>query len=75
MNEAGVPLNQILASATINNAKAFKLDSDVGSIKVGKKANLILMTKNPLKEIEAYNTIENIVLGGEVLIRENLSVK
>jgi hypothetical protein len=75
MNEAGVPLNQILASATINNAKAFKLDSDVGSIKVGKKANLILMTKNPLKEIEAYNAIENIVLGGKVLSRENLSVK
>ena len=75
MDEAGVPLNQILASATINNAKAFKLDSDVGSIKVGKKANLILMTKNPLKEIEAYNTIENIVLGGEVITRENLSVE
>ncbi|MBQ4912834.1 amidohydrolase family protein [Maribacter sp. MMG018] len=75
MNEAGVPLNQILASATINNAKAFKLDSDVGSIKVGKKANLILMTKNPLEEIEAYNTIENIILGGEVVVRESLSVK
>ncbi len=75
MNEAGVPLNQILASATINNAKAFKLDSELGSIKVGKKANLILMAKNPLKEIEAYNTIEKIVLGGQVLIRENLAVK
>lgn len=75
MEEAGVPLDQILASATINNAMAFKLDSDVGSIKVGKKANLVLMTKNPLKEIEAYNAIENILLGGEVLIREDLSVK
>ncbi len=75
MDEAGVPLDQILASATINNAKAFKLFSDVGSIKVGKKANLILMTKNPLKEIEAYNAIENIVLRGKVLIRENLSAK
>lgn len=75
MNEAGVPLHQILASATINNAKAFKLDLDVGSITVGKKANLLLMTKNPLKEIEAYNTIEHIVLGGKVIVRENLSVK
>src|SRR5690606_7803780 len=28
MHEAGMPLHQILASATINNAKAFKLDSE-----------------------------------------------
>jgi len=75
MHEAGVPLDQILASATINNAKVFNLDSELGAIQVGKKANLILMTKNSLQEIEAYNTIEKIVLGGDVLKRENLSVQ
>lgn len=75
MYEAGVPLNKILASATINNAKAFNLNTEIGSIQVGKKANMLLLTKNPLKEIEAYNSIVNIVLKGEILNRENLSVK
>lgn len=74
MKRAGMPLSQILASATINNAKAFHLDS-IGSLSVGKKANLILMTKNPLEEIEAYNAIEKILLGGAVIEREDLSVK
>lgn len=74
MKEAGVPLDKILSSATINNANAFNLDS-LGSLAIGKKANMILMTKNPLEEIEAYNTIEKIFLGGLVIEREDLSVK
>ncbi len=75
MHEAGVPVNHILASATINNAKALKLDSKVGSSKLGKKANLIVPTKNPLRKIESYNGIKYIILGGLVLPGEKVSVK
>ena len=75
MKEAVVPLDKILASATINNAKAFHLDSTIGSIKVGKHANMILMDKNPLKTTEAYNHIETIILGGSIIEREELSVQ
>ncbi len=75
MKKAEVPLNKILASATINNAKAFHLDSSIGSLAVGKKANIIMMTKNPLIAIEAYDAIEKVVIGGEVINRENLEVK
>lgn len=75
MKEAGVPLQKILASATINNAKAFQLDSTIGSLATGKKANMLLMTKNPLKEIEAYNAIEKIVMGGIIINREDLVAK
>lgn len=74
MKKAGVPLDKILSSATINNAKAFQLDS-LGSLAKGKRANMMLMTKNPLEEIEAYNTIEKIFLGGVVIDREDVSVK
>lgn len=75
MHEAGVPPEKILASATINNAKAFHLDSLVGSIEIGKRANMILLTKNPLEEIEAYDNIETIILGGNVIERKELSVQ
>ena len=74
MKEAGVPLNKILSSATINNAKTFHLDS-IGSLALGKKANIIITSKNPLKEIEAYNTIEKVIVGGKLLNREDLEVK
>ncbi len=75
MHEAGVPLDKILASATVNNAAAFHLDSLVGSIAVGKRANMLLLTKNPMEEVEAYDHIDKIILGGEVVEREELSVR
>ncbi|SHI95027.1 amidohydrolase family protein [Pseudozobellia thermophila] len=74
MEEAGVPLHQILSSATINNAKAFHLDAQLGSITTGKKANLVLLSKNPLKEIEAYNTIEQVIVGGKRIERKKLEI-
>ena len=74
MKQAGVPLATILASATINNARAFKLDS-IGSLKVGKRANMILLDRNPLEEIEAYNSIDKVFLAGEVIDRKSLAVK
>ena len=66
MEEAGMPLDKILASATFNNARAFQLDASLGSLSVGKKANILMMAKNPLMDIEAYDAIEKIILGGEV---------
>ena len=75
MHEAGVPLDKILASATINNARAFQLDSIVGSLGVGKRANMVLMSKNPLKELDAYDQIESVVVGGKVIDRKVLAVQ
>ncbi len=75
MKKAEVPLNKILASTTINNAKAFHLDSSLGSLAIGKKANIIMMNKNPLIDIEAYDAIEKIIIGGEIIKREDLAVK
>ena len=75
MKEAGVPLHKILASATFNNAKAFQLDSLLGSLAIGKKANILMMTKNPLEDIEAYDAIEKVVIGGKVIKRKDLEVK
>ncbi len=75
MREAGMPLSKILLSATMNNAKAFKLDDSIGSLAIGKKANMILLTKNPLEEIEAYNAIDKVVIGGKVIARQDLEVK
>tara|TARA_R110002051_G_scaffold92242_5_gene161972 strand:+ start:19071 stop:20573 length:1503 start_codon:yes stop_codon:yes gene_type:complete len=75
MEKAGIPLSKILAMATIENAKAFKLDKKYGSIKQGKKANLLLLNKNPLKDITAYNDISQIIIYGKPIYRSMLSAK
>jgi len=75
MENAGIPLNKILASATINNAKAFGLEKLYGTVETGKKANLLLLNKNPLENIKAYNDISIIIIQGKIINRNTLSAK
>ena len=74
MEQAGVSLGAILQAATINNARVMGIEEDYGSVAVGKIANLLLLNQNPLETVEAYNSIRHIILKGEVIERETLSV-
>jgi imidazolonepropionase-like amidohydrolase len=70
--DAGVPLARILQAATLDNAAAFGLSSDRGTIEVGKRADLLLLHANPLRSINAYDEIETVILGGKVIARGSL---
>lgn len=70
--EAGVPLARILRAATLDNALAFGLAKDLGTIEVGKRADLLLLKENPLTKVSAYDSIETIFLNGEPIAREEL---
>ncbi|WP_417856776.1 amidohydrolase family protein [Xanthomarina gelatinilytica] len=75
MESAGIPLSQILASATIENAKAFKLENLYGKVEQGKKANLLILNKNPLQDITAYNDISQVIIRGKIMNRDTLSAR
>jgi len=75
MHKLGVRLDHLLAAATINNAKAFGIDGDYGSIELGKVANLLLLSSNPLDDITAYDHIETVIVHGAAHQREQLKVK
>jgi imidazolonepropionase-like amidohydrolase len=60
--DAGVPLGLILRAATLDNAKALGLSREVGSIEVGKRADLLLLKDSPLMRISAYDSIETILI-------------
>lgn len=70
--EAGVPLARILRAATLDNATAFGLAEELGSIEVGKRADLLLLSANPLETIAAYDAIETIFLDGAPIGRAAL---
>jgi imidazolonepropionase-like amidohydrolase len=74
-SEAGVPLSQILRAATLDNATAFGVSSDLGTIEVGKRADLLLLRANPLQTIAAYDAIETVFLGGIPVSRASLLPK
>jgi imidazolonepropionase-like amidohydrolase len=64
---AGETPEQIFRSATLSNAQALKLDGDIATVQVGKRANLLLLREDPTQTIEAYAGIVKVLLGGRVL--------
>src|SRR3974377_1125796 len=67
--DAGAPLLVILRAATPDNATALGLSDELGSIEVGKRADLLLLKENPLTSVSAYDSIETIFLNGEPIAR------
>jgi hypothetical protein len=65
--DAGETPAQIFKSATLVNAKAFGLDRDIGTVQVGKRANLLLLREDPTQTIDAYAGIVKVILNGRVL--------
>ncbi len=72
---AGVPLDVLFRALTLDNAKAFGMDDLVGTIEVGKRADLLILGANPLVGVSAYNTIDRVFLGGELMQRSSLSAQ
>jgi imidazolonepropionase-like amidohydrolase len=73
LQKAGMSLVQIFKAATINNAREFKLDSQIGTIEPGKIANLILLKKSPLESIDAYDSIVTVWVHGRTISRDRLA--
>jgi imidazolonepropionase-like amidohydrolase len=65
--EAGETPAQIFKSATLTNARALKLDRDIGTVQVGKRANLLLLRMDPTQTIDAYTGIVKVILNGRLL--------
>jgi hypothetical protein len=71
--DAGETAAQIFKSATLTNAQALKLDRDIGTVQVGKRANLLLLRENPTQTIDAYAGIAKVILNGRVLDASELA--
>ncbi|TVP15543.1 amidohydrolase family protein [Shewanella sp. KCT] len=63
--EAGLSPDRILRAATLDGAKFMGLDQEYGSIANGKRADLLILSANPLADIAATMTIEGLILNGE----------
>ncbi len=60
-----LPAYQALQMATVNGAKALKLDDQIGTIEAGKKADIILVKANGAHFIPRYDLIANLVYSGQ----------
>ncbi|WP_432204976.1 amidohydrolase [Cetobacterium somerae] len=61
LNPKVVPAEQVLEMATINGAKCALLEKEIGSLEVGKKADLIILNPNTIHSLPLHDPIANIV--------------
>lgn len=62
--EAGVPAADVLAAATRVPARMLGIEDDVGTIEVGKRADLVVVAGDPLADVRALRTIRWTIKDG-----------
>ena len=72
---AGQTPSAILRAATLDNARAFGITADYGTVAVGKVANLLLLTDDPRRSVTAWDTIETVFVHGKASARRDLSAR
>jgi imidazolonepropionase-like amidohydrolase len=65
-SQAGIPNKEVLQKATYYSAKVAGKDGELGSIEVGKKANLILVDGDPVKNISDIRKVELTIKNGNL---------
>ena len=64
--KAGVPNAEVLRKATLLSARVAGKEAELGSIEVGKKANIILVDGDPVKNISDIRKVELTIKNGSV---------
>ncbi len=63
----GVSPMDAIVMGTINGARLMDLDNEIGSIEVGKKADIVAVPGNPLDDIAILESVEFVMLGGRIV--------
>ncbi|MFP6581282.1 MAG: amidohydrolase family protein [Candidatus Hydrogenedentota bacterium] len=66
MVEAGMPAMEAIQSATMGGAKLLRIDDELGSVSVGKKAALVAVRGDPLADIRLLRDIDFVMKDGVV---------
>lgn len=64
---AGITPLQALQAATINSAELMRVQDRLGTLEVGKAADVLILDANPLQDIRNTRKIARVILRGRVL--------
>lgn len=65
---AGLSPREALRAATITPAEFFDLEDEMGTVEVGKRADLVLLSKNPLSDIANTRSITLVISKGKTVL-------
>ena len=69
MCKYGFPVADVMKIASLNGANAIGIENEVGSLKKGKKANLIIWRESPFDNIENFTSEKTIIKDGKVILK------
>ena len=73
--EAGLTPLEAIKTATLNPAKYFNLEDELGTIEEGKWADLVILNANPLEDINNTRLINGVIKQGNYFDRQKLDQK
>lgn len=71
-SQAGLSNYDVLKTATINASRTHDIMNNLGSIEVGKMANIIMLDRNPLEDLSTLRRPGMVIINGQILDRTRL---
>ena len=65
LQDAGLPPGDVLMAATRNGAMALRKSRELGTVQPGRRADLLLLTANPIEDIRNLQTVSRMMRNGE----------
>ena len=71
--QGGFTPHEALQAATLNGARYLGLDRDLGSLDVGKRADLVVYGADPLQDIRNTENIDYVMVNGRLFDGETMA--
>ncbi|WP_158828104.1 amidohydrolase family protein [Mucilaginibacter lacusdianchii] len=73
LSQGGMSPLQALRCATINGAAYLGMDKEIGSLEVGKLADLVVLNQNPLDDIRNSESIKYVMVNGRLYDSDSMN--
>ena len=72
LQDCGESPVDILIAATRNGAEAYGLGDQIGTVEIGKRADLLVLDADPLVDIANFRKIQHVIKDGQIVNRDAL---
>jgi imidazolonepropionase-like amidohydrolase len=70
--DAGINTSDIIKIATMNGAETLDLIHQTSTIEPGKQGDILILSANPLKDIENTKQIDAVISNGRIIEMSNI---